>query len=510
MRRSECSDLGRRFGLALAALAAHVRGGSSLISTVAVAAVLLWVDAGYGNPAPRVGSFSRAPAVRANWSMGTAVSINVPPAPIFNDEISPGVFVQMPGPNNPDDPLQAPGSFGWDEDECYWNQSPFNGYYWRMFPTLYYQDKLPGSCQQVEVAQLPLYDLPDGLGPFATTPLGLPNYSITLKPIGGLDRIREIPLECSPTRDPVEAAARYRVELGGSSAGDWSGALFYVTALYDDSLFVVDLHGEVRSGHNYSCGSVSLKAYEPQFVLGSTDDWPNDLRFSNLVANPQYVRVGLRPGRSTRDAGRASVQLKVDVIRWRADPNPSVFNNTGDAFHYVRMGGPNVQVYSLELPPNWCEHPAPPSGEDVIPISMLPEGQREAAEFDGLGTSLINDLTAEFPSLKFGHNRFRVARTLSETLGLDAYWHSRFSCNDFVRINLFSVFVRRGGPAAVEFRTRPDGGRTARHRPLSGLRLLLPAAGRAVRAGRRQEAAARGGSARQWRAGAQLCLRRQR
>ena len=148
-------------------------------------------------------------------------------------------------------------STGWPCDGC----SIPTGW-WPYFATLFYPHSGSGSCATVEFHQLPLLDLPSGLQEGNDFSL-IPNYSISLSPIARLGRIREVPLECSPERAPVDAAARYKLELAGTGYASCNGAIFFVTAEFNPTLFDVTVYGRIRSGSSFVCGSTPLRAEWP-------------------------------------------------------------------------------------------------------------------------------------------------------------------------------------------------------------------------------------------------------
>ncbi|NOT00188.1 MAG: hypothetical protein HOP29_06130 [Phycisphaerales bacterium] len=221
-----------------------------------------------------------------------------------------------------------------------------------------------------------------------------------------------------------------------------------MTAEYNAALFDVSIHGRIRSGSAFNCASAPLAPYAPRLIVGSEVSTTNVLRYPELLAstsgNPAYVKVRIKPGRSLRDAGGQTVTLRVHSYNWGGSTtSPSMcatFGDCSEGFRFHQRGATTVQVFHLESPPNWCQEAGPLDPQDALPISSLPDGQRQAAEFDGAGAKAINDLTAELPNLRVGHCRFRSGRTIDESLGNDAYWHSGFGSNQFVRMDAFGVW----------------------------------------------------------------------
>ncbi len=376
--------------------------------------------------------------------LGTDLLRAQPAPPIYNDRSGNPPFCDyfaQGGPCNPNDDCDECSptiqSVGWPCDGC---TVPTGR--WPLFSTLFYPHKGSGSCVTVDFIDLPLLDLPGGV--LEEGDLGLvPNYSISLRPIARLGRVREVPLECTADRFPVDAAARYEIELGGFGSGaSCDGALFFVTAEFNPTMFDVTVHGRVRSGSSYSCDALALQPWQPQLIVGQEVSTFNTLRYPLLVSSPQYVKVAIKSGRSPRDAGNESVKLRVHTFNWGSDVDffCKSLGNCDEGLRFAPNGGANVQVFRLELPESWCREPAPLAAGDALPVSTLSEAQRQAAEFEGFGARLINDLTSDLPTLRVGHARARVGATLEETLGVDSWWHTSYSCNAFVRMNLFGVW----------------------------------------------------------------------
>lgn len=382
------------------------------------------------------------------WWGGLAIAQQAPP--IYNDRVGSPPFCDYAAEGPPcspdtdcDECSPSISSTGWPCDGC---SSGFPSGRWPVFSTMYYQHnwiQIQGFCYSgIEFIDLPLLDLPDGFDD-GSDPFLAPSRTITLRPIARLGRIREVPLECSPARNPVDAAARYQVELSGSGSGaECQGTLFFVTAEYNPTLFDVTLHGNIRSGSSYVCGSVVLQPWQLQLIVNTQVSTNNDLRYGNLVADPQYVKVAIKAGRSPRDAGRESVKLRVHSFNWGSDVDffCKAVGNCPEGIRFRPNGGVNVQVFTRELPESWCRDAEALAPEDALPISTLNENQRRSAEFEGAGTRLINDLTSDLPVLRSGHARFRVGATLEETLGVNAWWHTNYGCNTFVRFDVFGVW----------------------------------------------------------------------
>jgi len=371
------------------------------------------------------------------WMFGApAYPEDIAQPPIYNDRVIDEELCYYAAQDSPCGQTcfcsPANNSLGWPCDACPGVVGP-----WPLFSSQFYVEASEFSCVPINFDDLPLLDLPEG---FTAGEVALaPDYHISVAPIAMLNRIREVPLECSPDRVPADATARYAITLDGDdSTADCSGAVFFVTAEFDASLFEVRVYGRIRSGSSYGNGSVSLSAFKPRLIVGSEVSTSNILRYPPLIANPQYIRVGMKAGRSPRDAGNQSVRLRFHSYNWGGD---DCLANCLEGVVFDQDAAKNVQVFSLEFPPDWCEQPPPLSPEDRLPVTSLPPDQQSAAEFDGSGAGRMNELTADLPTLKVGHCRFRTGRTLAEPLGNDAYWHSYpQGVNDFVRVNMFGVW----------------------------------------------------------------------
>ena len=387
--------------------------------------------------------------------IGPRVPAQVSPPPIYNSFIpDPSCYYTGSIAANPcgNDCLCSPtsGGFGWPCDPC--EPSPPGN--WPVFSQLFYSDKRSSTCQDptADFSDLPLLDLPNGL---ANDPLNqAPDYKISIAPMKGLDRIREVPLECSPDRWPVDAAARYTFSISGQPiASDCEGAIFFVTAEYNSALFDVKIHGRMRNGQDYQCQTDSLLAYRPRLIVASEVFTPNDLRYPDFITDPQYVRVVMKPGRNPRDAGNESVQLRVHSFNWGGETptgtNPCNLSNCDEGFEFQLEEAVSVQVFTLEVPPSWCQDAPPLAEGDALPISTLNNAQRRSAEFDAVGATTINDVTAELPNLRAGHTRFWTGLTLEQSLGVDAFLHTRYDCNEFVMVNLFGVACAVSAPGVA-------------------------------------------------------------
>lgn len=386
-------------------------------------------------------------AVSIVCALGLQVAIAQDVPPIFNDFV-PGVcaYANTCGECNCSPHI---GGSGWPCNPCSEQQPGW----WPFFSALFYHDESEGFCFGFNFDQLPLLDLPGNHLEDGTDPGLESQYAIRIGPIlidtgsnvdAALDRVREVPLECSPDRNPVDAAARYRITLEGFGSGaDCNGAVFFLTAEYNPTLFDVTLSGRIRVGSSYNPNpAILLSPSQPRLIIGTPVFSSDDLRFDSLIVDPEYVKVALKPGRSVRDAGSESVKVRAHVLNWGGD-HDFFCEASGDCPEYYvfqQTDAVSVQVFELELPPNWCQEAPPLRAEDALPISTLTQAQRQAAVFEGLGSRLINDLTAELPVLRAGHDRFRAGRTLAESLGNVAYWHNEFSVAPFVRISLFGVW----------------------------------------------------------------------
>jgi hypothetical protein len=117
---------------------------------------------------------------------------------------------------------------------------------WSTFATWYYQNNLMcwGISGPVEAAPLTFDSYAAAIDPLAPP---APTYYAHFEPIEGFDCLKNIPLECTNSIRPVAAAARYTITVGGStsSPSDYAGALFFITAVYDDTIFDVKVAGEV-------------------------------------------------------------------------------------------------------------------------------------------------------------------------------------------------------------------------------------------------------------------------
>ena len=180
---------------------------------------------------------------------------------------------------------------------------------WSTFATWYYQDNL--LCWYVSG---PVEDAPLTFGNFEaaldSSAPPTPTYAARFAPIEGFDCLKNIPLECTNSVRPVAAAARYSISVEGhtSSSNDFAGALFFVTAVYDETIFDVKVAGTVlrHPGSYYqwvyrkdtlpSLGSImfqdELYEWNPTNVMFRQSEWRTI---------PDYIEIGLKNGRILDD-----------------------------------------------------------------------------------------------------------------------------------------------------------------------------------------------------------------
>jgi len=308
-------------------------------------------------------------------------------------------------------------------------------YCWKVFPTWYYQSRVPfgGSpCDTpgiVHLEQAPLY-LPGFPAAYACNPSAptAPTYWAYFQALEGLDCLKNIPLECTMSARPVVAAARYKISLQGapsSSENAYSGALFWVTAAYDETIFDVRLHGWKwsRGGDwNYSndeqLGSLQPRLFQDHIYdnLGSAT-----YRQSEWRGIPACVEVRLRDGRTLEDVHGRTVRLLLHTLNWAGGSEGCPEPEHGDRLSFAKTDDLEVGVCPEVSMEDWYIEPPPLRDECSTP--NLPESVQSAAAFEGLGVRVVNDINVDLPALRVGHNRWKAARTLAETLGNDAYWY---------------------------------------------------------------------------------------
>jgi len=319
---------------------------------------------------------------------------------------------------------------------------------WSTFATWYYQDNLMcwNASGPVEVAPLTFGDFGVAID-WAAPPA--PTYEARFEPIDGFECLKNIPLECTNSARPVAAAARYAISLGGStsSPSDFAGALFFVTAVYDETLFDVKVAGAVLTHP----GSYYEWAYrkDPLRSLGSimfqnlVFSWnPPDVTFrqSEWRTVPDYVEVGLKDGRTLDDVKGRTVRLFLHTLRWAGDSYGCPIPRDGDRVDFARTDTLDVGVCSDTSTDDWWIEPPPLDDECAAP--SLPEARQRAAEFEAVGVRVVNDLNVELPSMRVGHNRWKAGRSLAETLGNDAKWYAFGSAysDTFLAVNMFGVW----------------------------------------------------------------------
>jgi len=102
----------------------------------------------------------------------------------------------------------------------------------------------------------------------------------------------------------------------------------------------------------------------------------------------------------------------------------------------------------------------PPSLKDECVPPSFGKADQSGEDADVVGTGIVNNLNVDLPSMRVGHNRFRVGRTLSETLGNEACYEAFWTAKrdllpdgwpdepwvdfSFVRVNVQGVWFAVG------------------------------------------------------------------
>jgi YD repeat-containing protein len=334
------------------------------------------------------------------------------------------------------DGLLSPGLWpvpGCDNNRCC--------YCWKTFSTWYYQDWAPlgGSLCNAYVAleQAPLY-LPDfGAWYTCESPAlsSLPQYRAHFQAMEGVRCLKSIPLDRSQTPRPATASAYYQIVVGGepfSSSDSYWGALFWVTAVYDETVFDVRLYGPVCNDDGWGwwyyraadpLGSFQSRLFQQQKI---DPGWATPHRQSEWRAVPDCVEVRLRSGRTLEDVRGRTVRLLLHSLNWAGsnDGCDEAMPRYGDLIYFEATDDLDVGVCADVSTEDWSIEP--PALGDECAAPNLPEAVQKAAELESLGTRVVNDLNVDLPALRVGHNRWKAARTLGETLGNDAYWQGGY------------------------------------------------------------------------------------
>ncbi len=274
-----------------------------------------------------------------------------------------------------------------------------------------------------------------------------PAYWARFVPINGLRRLKTIPLESTSSPNPVVASARYRIDVGG----DWTPqiapddgspahpmAMFFLTAIYDESVFDVSVTGqyqypfqtwttlksEDRSDAVYWCWwrphwDFHLKHAEP-LPFTATNlrwyAWPLGL-FDRYWQIPEYVLVRLKPGRTLDEVKGRTVRMMlhtVNLAEWK------IWYYPNDVLTLSRTSV--VEVGADGMVDDWRIEP-PPLKDECVPRSF-DAAAAQSNELDSIGAKVVNELNVEKPSMRVGHNRCRVGPSLSETYGNEACWEA--------------------------------------------------------------------------------------
>ena len=327
-------------------------------------------------------------------------------------------------------------------------------YCWQAFPSWYYQNYCPiyGVCVlavSAPVERAPLM-FPDFVATYRTPPAA-PTYQARFEAFEGLDCLKNIPLECTKTVQPVVSSARYRIVVSGSNSGAppsvYAGALFYVTPVYDNSIFDVYVGGWIKTHYGSSYGWDYQKRLLPSFSTRVFQDEtpevsPSDLQFKQTEWRqvPDYVQVKLKDGRSLNELQGRTVRLFLHTLRWSGDGDGCPTPWDGDRIDFKRTDTLDVGVCADATVEDW--YIKPPGLADECAASNLPDATQKATQFEAMGVKVVNDVNVDLPAVRVGHNRWKAARTLAGTLGNRACWHAfgQESGQDFLRLNMFGVW----------------------------------------------------------------------
>lgn len=382
--------------------------------------------------------------------IGDACEAIVPPAnppPMFNIWLNAGWGLGWTG-SDCGNGLISPGTYiptqcgNAISCECY-----------EAFSVLYYQNKLRAeSCAGATTLfdDLPLYkdSYSDGDGSLAGA---LPTYSASLRAYEGLDCLKEIPLEVTRTLKKPVASARYYIKLSGdksSASRKASGALYWITALYDPDVFEVKVHGEQynTSADQWSTYHQTLRSPGSLWFQDNVIGWSGPAIKNNIQRDvPDYVEVRLRDSKSIRDVMGRTVTLWVHTLRWVGDLNGCPLTpERHDYLDFRRTSSVEVGVCADDSVDTWPLNS--PLLTDPAPIDTITDEQQAMAEFEGIGAKVVNDANAELPSVRSGLCRLKAGRTKEATLANDAMYHA-FSTHgdnayppDFVQLNIAGVW----------------------------------------------------------------------
>jgi len=369
------------------------------------------------------------------------------PPPIYNPWLE---SYQCYGAGGCSNGLMAPQCWPTRWDWC--GDQSNCAYCWKAFSTWYYQNWAPVSGWPCNgVVRIPVERasyLRDFSAEYYYTccPPAPPTYWARFEPIEGFDCLKNIPLKCTNSVRPVAAAARYRIRVGGSPSGSgnsYSGALFILTAVYDETLFEVLVHGPVLQRY----GSQTVYRSERVGCLGTVLfqdnvyllDWSYGYRQELWRFVPDYVEIRLKDGRTLENLHGRSVRLLLHTLNW-AGNNEWCAQGTprrGDALTLKRTDVLDVGTCVDATVEDWWIEP--PALEDECPASNLPHVKQQAAELEAAGVRAANDLNVGLPSMRVGHNRWKAARSLAETLANDAKWYA-YGSGSFLAVNMFGVW----------------------------------------------------------------------
>ncbi len=327
------------------------------------------------------------------------------------------------------------------------------------FALWFYQDCLIDTdCTSCDIQDAPLYlDSYDG---YSGDPLIPDNVRATLEPFEGLDALRYVPVEVVKTARPPIASARYKIKIDWTPSEDPDirvGALFWLTAIYDESVF--DVRFSVWTYNYWDCGDGTRdpSQYRNNYILpsgtpvmfahelygiGNLDLRTKLLRLPVMALVPEYVTIRLKDGFRLEDLGGRKVELKLHTLSWAGECDCRT--PASDAFRYRCTHHVQVGADLGEQTDDWAIRPAQLADECVPPAFAKVDDK--SAEADVIGTRTVKDINTALPLMHVGANRFKVARTLACTRGNDAIGHffgelaPGYGTGGFVSVNIFGVW----------------------------------------------------------------------
>ena len=402
---------------------------------------------------PASGQASSVPISPTTTQSPLAQEVEIYPPPIYNvfDDVFHDAFFSpdcgnVPGQYAPGIYRPPPSCGNGSSCEC-----------WQLFPPWYYQDSLGGSFYGCSTYRgISIADWPFTFGTLEDTSIDsgapqLPSFFARFAPIYGFECLKTVPLKCTPSVRPVVAAARYAVGIGGSTSptqGSYAGALFVLSAYYDQTLFDVYVNGGVLTQGSpcpYEFRREQLPSLQSIVFQDETPlCGPTTMRFrqSEWRTVPDYIDVRLKDGRIPSEADGQAVVLLLHTLNWAGDGAVCDTGTTvahGDRISFLETDRVEIAFCSDEGIEDW--YISPPALENQCQCPNISSARQNEAETEAIGARVVNELSADLPQVQSGHTNAQFRKTLDRTFANYAEFDFIYAPYGYLKVNILGEWV---------------------------------------------------------------------